>query len=135
VVATINARGGELTSLVTTLQQLVTGLAQDRVPIGDAISAMSNLTNVTAGLLGQANPPITADIKSLGALSATLADNTPLIAQFLKNLPVKEAGIARLSSYGSWFNLYECSASVSGVQEAFGPAPVGIPVTAARCKS
>jgi phospholipid/cholesterol/gamma-HCH transport system substrate-binding protein len=135
VVATINARGGELTSLVTTLQQLVTGLAQDRVPIGDAISAMSNLTNVTAGLLGQANPPITADIKSLGALSATLADNTPLIAQFLKNLPVKEAGIARLSSYGSWFNLYECSASVSGVQEAFGPAPAGIPVTAARCKS
>jgi phospholipid/cholesterol/gamma-HCH transport system substrate-binding protein len=136
VVATINTRGGELTSLVTTLQQLVTGLAQDRQPIGNAISAMSSLTNATAGLLGQANPPLAADIKSLGALSSTLADNTPLISTFLKNLPVKEAGIARLSSYGSWFNLYECSASVSGVQEADGgPAPTGIPVTAARCKS
>jgi phospholipid/cholesterol/gamma-HCH transport system substrate-binding protein len=135
VVATINARGGELTGLVTTLQQLVTGLAQDRQPIGDAIGALSNLTNATAGLLGQANPPLAADIKSLGALSGTLADNTPLITQFLKNLPVKEEDIARLSSYGSWFNLYECSASVSGVQEADGPAPTGIPVTAARCKS
>jgi phospholipid/cholesterol/gamma-HCH transport system substrate-binding protein len=135
VVATINARGGELTSLVTTLQQLVTGLAQDREPIGNAISALSDLTSATAGLPQQANPPLAADIKSLGALSGTLADNTPLIAQFLKNLPVKEEDIARLSSYGSWFNLYECAASVRGVQEAFGPAPAGIPVTAARCKT
>jgi len=134
VVATINTRGGELTSLVTTLQQLVTGLAQDRQPIGNAISAMSNLTNATAGLLQQANPPVAADIRSLGALSATLADNTPLIARFLANLPVKEEDIARLSSYGSWFNLYECAASVRGVQEAFGPAPAGVPVTAARCQ-
>jgi phospholipid/cholesterol/gamma-HCH transport system substrate-binding protein len=135
VVATINARGGELTSLVTTLQQLVSGLAADRQPIGNAISAMSNLTNATAGLLQRANPPITADIDSLGALSATLAGNSPEISTFLRNLPVKETDIARLSSYGSWFNLYECSATVTGVQEAYGPAPAGIPVAASRCKS
>jgi phospholipid/cholesterol/gamma-HCH transport system substrate-binding protein len=139
VVATINARGGELTGLVTTLQQLVTGLAQDRQPIGNAISAMSNLTNATAGLLQQANPPITADINSLSALSGTLADNTPVISQFLKDLPVKEEAIARLASYGSWLNLYECEATVTGVQEADGgPAPTGIPVSAAsaaRCGS
>lgn len=136
VVATINARGGELTGLVTTLQQLVTGLAQDRQPIGNAISAMSNLTNATAGLLGQANPPIAADIKSLSALSGTLAGNTPLIASFLKNLPVKEEDISRLASYGSWFNLYECEATVTGVQEADGgPAPTGVPVSAARCSA
>jgi len=134
VVATINARGGELSGLVTTLQQLVTGLAQDRQPIGAAISAMSNLTNATAGLLEQANPPLASDIKSLGALSSTLAGNIPLITRFLQNLPAKEADIARLSSYGSWFNLYECAASVKGVQAAGGPVPAGIPVTAARCK-
>lgn len=134
VVTTVNNRGDALGTLVTTLQQLVSGLAADRQPIGTAISAMSSLTNSTAGLLQQANPPITADIKSLGKLSATLADNTPLISQFLKNLPVKEENIARLSSYGSWFNLFECGASLSGVQEAYGPAPTGIPVTAARCK-
>jgi phospholipid/cholesterol/gamma-HCH transport system substrate-binding protein len=133
VVATINSRGGELTTLVTTLQQLVTGLAADRRPIGDAIGAMSNLTNATAGLLRQANPPVTADIKSLGALSATLASNDPEIGQFLKDLPGKEAAIARLSSYGSWFNLFECEATVTGVQEAYGTAPAGVPVTAARC--
>ncbi|HSZ43096.1 MAG TPA: MCE family protein [Trebonia sp.] len=135
VVATINARGGELTGLVTTLQQLVTGLAQDRQPIGNAISAMSNLTNATAGLLQQANPPITADISSLSALSGTLAENTPVISQFLKNLPVKEEAIARLASYGSWLNLYECEATITGVQEADGAGPTGIPVSEPRCES
>jgi phospholipid/cholesterol/gamma-HCH transport system substrate-binding protein len=135
VVATINSRGGELTTLVTTLQQLVSGLAQDRQPIGDAIDAMSNLTNATAGLLRQANPPITADIKSLGALSSTLAAGDPAISQALADLPGKEEALIRLSSYGSWFNLFECGASVSGIQEAQGgPAPTGIPVTASRCK-
>jgi phospholipid/cholesterol/gamma-HCH transport system substrate-binding protein len=134
VVTTVNDRGNALGTLVTTLQQLVSGLAADRQPIGTAISAMSSLTNATAGLLQQANPPLESDIKSLGALSATLADNSPVIAQFLKTLPVKEEDIARLSSYGSWFNLFECSATVSGVSEAYGPAPTGIGVTAARCK-
>lgn len=134
VVTTVNNRGDALGTLVTTLQRLVSGLAADRQPIGSAIGALSGLTNATAGLLQQANPPIAADIRSLGALSATLADNSPVIAQFLQRLPVKETDIARLSSYGSWFNLFECSASVSGVSEAYGPAPAGIGVTAARCK-
>jgi phospholipid/cholesterol/gamma-HCH transport system substrate-binding protein len=135
VVTTINNKGGELSTLVTTLQQLVSGLAQDRKPIGDAIGAMSNLTNATAGLLQQANPPVTADIKALSRLSGNLAASAPAIAAALQDLPKTQTDIARLSSYGSWFNLYMCRASVSGVQEAYGPPPTGIPVTAARCKA
>jgi phospholipid/cholesterol/gamma-HCH transport system substrate-binding protein len=135
VVATVNSRGNELADLVTTLQQLVSGLAVDRQPIGDAVSAMSSLTNATAGLLQQFRPPLKSDIESLGRLSATLAGNSGTIATFLRNLPVKQEDLARLASYGSWFNLFECSATVSGVQEAYGPAPTGIPVTAARCRA
>jgi phospholipid/cholesterol/gamma-HCH transport system substrate-binding protein len=134
VVSTVNSRGSELGDLVTTLQQLVSGLAADRQPIGTAISAMSSLTNATAGLLAQANPPLASDISSLGQLSATLADNDGTITTFLQNWPAKETDIGRLSSYGSWFNLFECGVTLSLVQEAYGPAPTGIPVTAARCQ-
>lgn len=134
VVTTVNSRGSELADLVTTLQQLVSGLAADRQPIGTAISAMSSLTNATAGLLAQANPPLAADIASLGQLSSTLAANSGTINTFLQNLPVKETDIGRLASYGSWFNLFECEASVTGAVQAFGPAPTGIPVTQPRCK-
>jgi phospholipid/cholesterol/gamma-HCH transport system substrate-binding protein len=136
VVTTVNSRGSELGDLVTTLQQLVSGLAADRQPIGTAISAMSGLTNATAGLLAQANPPLAADIASLGQLSSTLAANSGTITTFLQNWPQKEADLARLSSYGSWFNLFQCAVTLTGVSEAYGTAPAGIPVNstdAARC--
>jgi phospholipid/cholesterol/gamma-HCH transport system substrate-binding protein len=135
VVTTVNARGNELGDLVTTLQQLVSGLAADRQPFGSAISAMSSLTNATAGLLRNFNPPLKGDIDALGQLSANLAAGTPAINSWLRTWPVKETDLGRLSSYGSWFNLFECQASVSGVQEAYGPAPTGIAITDPRCRS
>ena len=134
VVQTINSRGSALSDLVTTMQQLISGLATDRAPIGNAISAMSSLTNATAGLLSSARPPLKSDIAALGSLATTLADNSGLITQFLTTAPQKMTDIARLSSYGSWFNLYLCGATVHGVTVAYGPPITGIPVTAGRCK-
>jgi phospholipid/cholesterol/gamma-HCH transport system substrate-binding protein len=133
VLHTIGVRSGELSNLVTTLQQLVSGLAADRQPIGSAISAIASLSSATAGLLQVARPPLRTDIAQLGRVAGTLADNTPAVNTFLKNLPVKMSQIARLASYGSWLNFFMCDALVSGVKEKFGPTPTGIPVTAARC--
>lgn len=135
VVTTVNSRGSELGTLVTSLQQLVSGLAADRKPFGDAITAMASLTNATAGLLKGFNPPLQADIEDLTRLSANLVAGTPAIDSFLQTWPQKETDIGRLASYGSWFNLYECEATVTGVQEAYGQAPTGVPITAARCTS
>jgi len=67
-------------------------------------------------------------------VAGNLANNTPAVNTFLKNLPVKMSQIARLASYGSWLNFFMCNALVSGVKEKFGPDPTGVPVTAARCK-
>jgi phospholipid/cholesterol/gamma-HCH transport system substrate-binding protein len=133
VLDTVNSHGTELSDMVTTLQQLVSGLAADRQPIGTAISAMASLTNATAGLLQAGRAPLKQDILALGQLSGNLADNSLMINTFLHNLPVKMTDIARLSAYGSWLNLYMCSATVTGVKELYGPTPTGIPVTAARC--
>ncbi len=134
VLHTIGTRSGELSNLVTTLQQLVSGLAADREPIGSAISAIASLSSATAGLLQVSRPPLTEDITQLGRVAGTLANNTPTVNTFLKNLPVKMSQIARLASYGSWLNLFMCDALVSGVKEKFGPNPTGVPITAARCQ-
>jgi len=136
VVTTINSRGNALAQTVTTLQQLVSGLAADRQPIGQAISALGSLTSATAGLLQVGRAPLKQDVVSLGQLAGNLADNTPAVQTFLQNLPVKMADIARLASYGSWLNFYLCDASVSGVHSALHTkAPKGVPATAARCQS
>ncbi|HEX8870927.1 MAG TPA: MCE family protein, partial [Lentzea sp.] len=59
---TVNSRDEDFNNLVITLQQLVSGLAQDRQPIGDAITALGDLTNATAGLLEQGREPLKNDI-------------------------------------------------------------------------
>lgn len=135
VLKTVNSRGGELAALVTTLQQLVTGLAADRQPIGSAISAIGKLTSATAGLLQVGRAPLKQDIIQLGRLSGNLATATPTLTTFLRNLPVKMTEIGRLASYGSWLNFYLCDATVAGVKSAFGaPPPTGIGITAGRCR-
>jgi len=134
VLRTIGTRSGELSNLVTTLQELVSGLAADRGPIGSAISAIATLSTATAGLLQVARPPLRTDITQLGRVAGTLAANSPTVNTFLQTLPVKMSQIARLASYGSWLNFFMCDALVSGVTQQFGPNPTGVPVTAARCR-
>ncbi|GAA4427354.1 MCE family protein [Actinokineospora soli] len=135
VIGRIDERGDDLSKLIQTTQQLVSGLAKDAEPIGDAIDGLSRLTTATAGLLADGREPLRRDIDALGALSKTLADNTPAFEAFLKNLPVKYETIGRTASYGSWLNLYLCSITTD-VPPAPGQTPgdIGLPVTDARCR-
>jgi phospholipid/cholesterol/gamma-HCH transport system substrate-binding protein len=137
VLHTITSRGAEFGNLITNLQELVSGLAADREPIGTAIEAIGSLTSATAGLLQVAREPLATDIVQLGRLSSNLADNSPAVDTFLKTLPAKMTDIARLASYGSWLNFFLCSATVTGVKTAppGKKALGGVPVTAARCTS
>jgi phospholipid/cholesterol/gamma-HCH transport system substrate-binding protein len=108
VLQTINARDGELSDLVTSLRQLVSGLNADRQPIGQAISSIGDLTQVTAGLLSDARPDLRSDIAALGDLSDQLDAGGPTIEKYLQTAPGKLNTIARAASYGSWFQFYLC---------------------------
>jgi phospholipid/cholesterol/gamma-HCH transport system substrate-binding protein len=134
VLHTVSKRSGELAGLINTLQELVSGLAADRQPIGNAISGIASLTNATAGLLQVARAPLHADIVQLGRLATNLDNNSPAVNTFLHNLPVKMQEIAKTASYGGWLNFFMCEALVSGVKQKFGPNPTGVPITAARCR-
>ncbi|MEW1890913.1 MULTISPECIES: MCE family protein [unclassified Streptomyces] len=136
VLKTVNDREAGFNDLVDTLQALVTGFAGDRKPLGEAVTAMGALTTVTAGLFEDGRGPLKDDIKQLGRLSGNLADNTPKIENFLQKTPAKMEAISRLTSYGSWLNLYLCEAKVSGVTTSDGSTPpTGIEITQPRCLS
>ncbi|AUG81162.1 ABC transporter substrate-binding protein [Kitasatospora sp. MMS16-BH015] len=135
VLATVNGRESGFTDLVATLQQLVNGFAADRAPIGQSISAISQLADSTAGLLQQGRAPLKDSIAQLGRLSTNLADNSGELESFLRNTPEKMRTIGRAASYGSWLNLYLCEATVTGVTTYDGSkAPTGLPVTESRCR-
>jgi phospholipid/cholesterol/gamma-HCH transport system substrate-binding protein len=110
VLTTVNDRTSEVSGLIDQVQMLASGLAKQRKPIGDAIGALGELTNTTAGLLGQVRPALKGDIAALGRLSGNLADHGDTVDKFLAHLPHKIQAINRVSSYGGWFNYYLCSA-------------------------
>ncbi|GAA3496966.1 MlaD family protein [Streptomyces prasinosporus] len=135
VLDTLNDREADFDDLVVTLRDLVTGFNDDREPLGEAVEAMGDLTTVTAGLLEDGRAPLEKDIRELGRLSANLGEHTPRIEDFLDRTPAKMTALARLSSYGSWFNLYLCEARVSGVTTSDGSEPpTGIAITEPRCR-
>ena len=136
VLTTVNTREANFNDLVDTLQQLVSGFAGDRQPIGQSITAISQLTTSTAGLLTDGRGPLKQSIDQLGRLSANLDAGTPQLQTFLDNTPKKFQTIGRASSYGSWLNLYLCQATVGGVTTTDGSAPpTGIAISEARCRS
>ncbi|OLF10998.1 MCE family protein [Actinophytocola xinjiangensis] len=133
---TINARGDELSTLVVQVQQLVSGLAADREPIGDAIEALGGLAQTTSSLLDDAREPLKQDIAALGALTDNLNDSEQLVEHFIQFLPEKTAKLTRTVSYGSWFNFYLCSMEGSVGIPGVIQQPVNVPLSAAsagRC--
>jgi phospholipid/cholesterol/gamma-HCH transport system substrate-binding protein len=125
---TVNARGQQLSDLVVTLQQLVSGLAADRKPIGDAVEALSGLAGTTAGLLEEAREPLKNDIAALGEFTKNLNDNEQIVEHFFKFTPEKLTALTRTASYGSWFNFFLCSASGTVSLPPLITQPINIPV-------
>ncbi|HEV2778027.1 MAG TPA: MCE family protein [Actinophytocola sp.] len=132
VLDTVNARGPELSDLIATLQRLVSGLAADREPIGDAVEALGGLANTTAGLLEEARAPLKQDIANLGVLTDRLNAHEQEVEHFIQFLPTKTATLTRTVSYGSWFNFFLCSAEGAVVIPGLITQPVNVPIAKAN---
>ncbi|WP_410574239.1 MCE family protein [Amycolatopsis sp. cmx-4-61] len=135
VLDTVNAHTPQLNDLIVKLQQLVSGLAADRKPIGDAIESLGNLAQTTSGLLGEVREPLKNDISALGNLTSQLNKNEPELEHFIQFLPTKVSTLTRTADYGSWFNFYACefSGSVSLPPLINDVALPLIPANRARC--
>ncbi len=136
VLDTVNAHTPQLNDLIVKLQQLVSGLAADRKPIGDAIESLGTLAETTSGLLGEVREPLKNDISALGNLTSALNKNEPELEHFIQFLPTKVSALTRTADYGSWFNFYACefSGSVS-LPPLINDVPIPlVPLNRARCK-
>jgi phospholipid/cholesterol/gamma-HCH transport system substrate-binding protein len=138
VLDTVNQRSPQLNDLIIKMQQLVSGLAEDRKPIGNAIDALGGLATTTSGLLEDARQPLKQDITALGTLTKNLNDSEPVVEHFLQFLPQKVEKLTRTADYGSWFNFYACEAQGSVSIPGLVSQPINIPllpVSRDRCTS
>ena len=138
VLTTVGSRDAELSNLIVQLQGFVSGLAQDRSTIGNAITSINDLATSTAGLLSKARGPLAKDITELTGLVGNLNKGSGTVQAFLQDLPPTVASLIRTASYGSWLNFYLCS--ITGAITLPGGAKsldLGLvpTTTAARCTS
>ncbi|MBB4684947.1 MCE family protein [Amycolatopsis jiangsuensis] len=137
VLGTVNARGPQLGDLIDQTQRLVSGLAQQREPIGEAVGALGELTTATAGLLADARPAVADDVKQLGTVSKNLADSQQLLEHLLQVLPGNLEKFTRTLSYGSWFNYYLCgiegTVGISSLDVTLPIVPIPGTERAPRC--
>ena len=119
---TVAARDQQLSDLVVSLQQFVTGLAGDQDAIFNSLQTIDTLATTTSGFLAQARPPLAADIQALGDLSTNLADSGDVLEGFLQLAPTKIDLITRTAINGSWFNFFMCSARATSSCPVTGPA-------------
>jgi virulence factor Mce-like protein len=126
VLGSVAARDQQLSDLIVSLQQFVTGLAGDREVIFDSLQTIDELASATTGLLEDARAPLAADIQALGDLSGNLADTGDVLEGFLQLAPTKIDLITRTAINGSWFNFFVCGAG------GFITLPVSDPITGAK---
>ena len=123
VMATVAERDDTLGELIKELQRFTTGLAGDRDAIGGSIESIDALAAATARLLHETRPALDTDLAHLNTVLATLDAKKKSVDQTLKRLPATLAALSRGQSYGSWLNLYVCTAVINldGTKIPIGP--------------
>lgn len=105
---TIDGDRAGLDSSVNLLQQLVSGLAEQRGTIGSAITQTSRVTNGLADLLSTTRSDLKQTISATGTTSQNLINAEPYIRQLISRLPNDYLKLSNLGSYGGWLQLYFC---------------------------
>jgi phospholipid/cholesterol/gamma-HCH transport system substrate-binding protein len=110
--ATLAEDGNRFDGAVERLHRLVGELSAEREPIGAAIDALSAGTASLAGLLGQGRAPLAATVDQLNRLAPAVDDKKDLIDGVLQKSPENYRKLARIGSYGSFFNYYLCGVTL-----------------------
>ncbi|MGW1679287.1 MCE family protein [Saccharopolyspora sp. NPDC002376] len=138
-VGAVNARGPQLGDLINSLQQLTSGLAEQRKPVGEAISALDELAGTTGDLLAQGREPLRRNIVELDRVTGVLNADMPKLEHDLQTVPERLNALTRTVSYGSWFNFYLCRMSgtvgISDLNIKVPIVPVPFSEMPERCQS
>ncbi|GAC1380423.1 MAG: MCE family protein [Marmoricola sp.] len=106
-------QGTQLASTVTSLRQLMQGLAADRVSIGDSISHLSTLITSTSDLISQARTPAIADVHLFRQVVETTNAEKALLTKALGAFADVFTGLGKVTSYENAANIYGCSITLA----------------------
>jgi len=106
-------KGPELDSLIDQSRRLVNGLNSNTDTIFGSVQRVREFTGNAEDLISDIRPDIRRDIRSASRAAEVYADAKSDLSDTLRAFPPFLAGVARVTQYGSWVNLYACSISVN----------------------
>lgn len=112
VMSTIGKDGEKFSGTLERLQRLVTELAEDRDPIGSAITSLDNGTATFADFLTKARPPLAGTVDQLNRLAPLLDQGKDHLDAALQKMPENYRKLVRTGAYGSFINWYVCSLTI-----------------------
>lgn len=100
-----------LSDSIDKLQQLTSGLAEQSGPISSALDSINTATGTIADLLVQARPDLQSALNE-GGRTAAMLNGSDALASTLDRLPNAYRKLARIGTYGNFFNLYICDITI-----------------------
>lgn len=109
VLATIDDKGAQFDASVDQLQQLVSGLAENRDPIAGAIPPLATATSELTNTLEKGRRPIQGVIENLRPFAQRMDERKADVNKVIEPLAENYLRLNALGAYGSFFNIYYCS--------------------------
>lgn len=112
VLGTLSAHSARFEDAVTTLTQLVNGLAERRVDIANSIAATDAAAITVTDLLARAREPLKDVVGQLDRVSGIAVADKDYLENFLDTLPDAYRMLGRQGLYGDFFTFYLCDLSL-----------------------
>ena len=109
VLATIDDKGAQFDASVDQLQQLVSGLAENRDPIAGAIPPLATASSELTNTLEKGRRPIQGVIENLRPFAQRMDERKADVNKVIEPLAENYLRLNALGAYGSFFNIYYCS--------------------------
>jgi phospholipid/cholesterol/gamma-HCH transport system substrate-binding protein len=108
VLGSLGSQSGRLDKAVTSLSELVHGLAAHRTEISNALAYTNAAAGSIADLLSQARGPFQKVVHETDRAAGIVVADHDYFDNFLNQLPDKYKALARQGMYGDFFSFYIC---------------------------
>ncbi|WP_020668781.1 MCE family protein [Amycolatopsis nigrescens] len=114
-------KDAEFERLIGQAKHLVGSFDGKTGPIFGAMERIDKVSGNISGLLEDIRPALRADLGKFNQVAGLFLKEGPDVEATLQAFPGFLGGLARVSQYGSWLNLYACSIDIN-----LAPFPVGL---------
>jgi len=108
VLGSLSAQSTQFDKAVTSLSELVKGLADRKYDISNSVAYVNAAAGTVADLLQQARPPFQQTVHQTDRTAGIVVADHNYVDNILNTLPDKYRVLGRLGLYGDFFSFYLC---------------------------